>query len=172
MLTLNNLQSSTKGQKKKKRRGRGDASGRGTYSGRGLKGQNSRSGGPKPPGFEGGQTPLYKRLPKTRGFKSIKIPDQAVSLNNIDKFFKDQELITPKKLRAKSLIDNFQAPVKIIGNIKLKKAFIIQAHKFSAQAAESIKKAKGQANIIEIASGKPEPKPAKSKEKEGETKVK
>ena len=133
--------------KNKKRVGRGNSSGHGTYSGRGIKGQKSRSGRRKPrPGFEGGKMPLIRQIPKVRGmgYDSIHPKMQIVNVNDSDKKFKDQEIITPKKLQEKGLIDKIKPGVKILGDGELKKKLIIEDCKVSKGAKEKIEKAGGK----------------------------
>ena len=101
---------------KKTRVGRGIAAGKGKSAGRGTKGQKSRSGYNLPRKFEGGQTPLILRLPKVRGFKSDTNLSKIVSRNQINKYFKDNDIISPETLLAKGVIKSLRRPVKILGN--------------------------------------------------------
>lgn len=105
----------------RKRVGRGSGSGHGTYSGRGLKGQKARSGGNLRPGFEGGRMPLTRQLPKLRGFKSHRPKSQIVKLKDLEEAFKDGEVVSPKTLFEKRLIENPRGLVKILGGGKLTK---------------------------------------------------
>lgn len=128
--------------KSKKRVGRGPGSGMGTYSTRGLKGQNSRSGGGVRPGFEGGQTPLIKRIPK-RGFNSRKSIDfSIINVEDLNKF-KSGEKVTIKKLRQSGLAEN-KDKVKILGKGTIDKKLTVHAHMFSKSAKEKIEKAGGE----------------------------
>ena len=134
--------------KRRKYLGRGSSSGHGKTSTRGSKGQTSRAGRHFYLGFEGGQSPLIRKMPK-RGFVNIfKKEFQIVSLANIAKI--KETLINPELLKAKGLIKNEKKLVKILGNFDLKVAVTIQAHAFSKQAADRIKKAGGKPEIITI----------------------
>jgi large subunit ribosomal protein L15 len=128
--------------KSKKRVGRGPGSGMGTYSTRGLKGQNSRSGGGVREGFEGGQTPLIKRIPK-RGFNRVK--SYKVSVINVEKLnrFKNGEEITLDKLKQVGLVAK-RDRVKILGFGDMEKKLTVHAHDFSKSAKEKIEKAGGE----------------------------
>jgi large subunit ribosomal protein L15 len=132
-----------KGSRKgKKRVGRGPGSGMGTYSTRGLKGQNSRSGGGVREGFEGGQTPLIKRIPK-KGFNRVK--NYKVSIVNIEKLdrFKEGEEITLEKLRNAGLAGK-RDRIKILGRGSIDKKLLVHANEFSKSAVEKIEKAGGK----------------------------
>ena len=107
--------------KRTKRVGRGTGSGHGKTSGKGHKGQKARSGGTKRPGFEGGQMPLFMRIPKKRGFKSLK-PKASVSQKSLDKFKEGTE-ITKELLLKEGFVKNPKAKVKIVGSIGAKKKF-------------------------------------------------
>lgn len=132
--------------KKRKRVGRGPGSGHGKTSCRGHKGQNSRSGGGVKPGFEGGQMPLQRRLPK-RGFTNIF--QKTFSIVNVGSLEKLEESeITPEVLIKEGLVRKIQDGVKILGNGELTKAVTVKAHAFSASAKEKIEKAKGTAEVI------------------------
>lgn len=132
--------------KRSKRRGRGPGSGSGCTAGKGNKGQNARSGGGTPPGFEGGQMPLVRRLPK-RGFNNIfRITYSVVNLETVATHFANQDEIT--------LDDLYQLcgrgrPIKILGQGALDRTMIITAHTFSKTAAEKIMQAGGVANSLE-----------------------
>lgn len=129
----------------KKRLGRGPGSGVGTTAGRGNKGQNSRSGGGVRPGFEGGQLPLYRRLPR-RGFSNhpFKIEAVAVNLKDIDSRFNAGDEVSYEALVDKKLIKASAGYVKILGNGDITKAVTIQYLDISASAAEKIKAAGGK----------------------------
>ena len=132
--------------KKRKRVGRGPGSGHGKTSCRGHKGQNSRSGGGVKPGFEGGQMPLQRRLPK-RGFTNIF--QKTFSIVNVSSLEKLEETeITPEVLIKEGLVRKIQDGVKILGNGELTKAVTVKAHAFSASAKAKIEKAKGTAEVI------------------------
>ena len=130
-----------------KRVGRGIGSGTGKTSGKGHKGQNARSGGGVRPGFEGGQMPLYRRLPK-RGFKNI-FAKQYVSINveELNKF-EDGEEVTAETLLAKNIISKALDGVKILGRGELTKKVNVKVAKYSASAKEKIEKAGGKAEVM------------------------
>jgi large subunit ribosomal protein L15 len=132
-----------KGARKSKiRRGRGDASGYGSFSGRGCKGQNARSGGGVRVGFEGGQTPLLKRLPKLKGFKNVNRVDYTpVNLLKIEKNFEDGETVSEVTLYEKKIIRHTRNPIKILGNGVLTKKVTFENVAFSASAKEKAEKA-------------------------------
>jgi large subunit ribosomal protein L15 len=130
--------------KRRKRVGRGNSSGHGTYSCRGMNGQNSRTGGGTKPGFEGGQTPLYRKMPKLKGFKNVNhISFQAVNVGSLS-IFEENEEIDVAKLYEKKLISNKENPVKLLGDGEITKAFTIKIDKASASAKEKVAKAKGK----------------------------
>lgn len=135
------------GSKKTKRRGRGTASGQGKTGGRGQKGQNSRSGGGVRPGFEGGQMPLYRRLPK-RGFTNIFGKEFAiVNLESLNKF-EDGTVVTPELLLESGIVKKELDGIKILGNGELNKKLTIKATKFSKTAAEKIESSGGKVEVI------------------------
>ncbi len=143
---LFNLNKPKGAHKKRKYLGRGSGSGHGKTSTRGSKGQTSRAGRHFYLGFEGGQSPLIRKMPK-RGFVNIfKKEYQIVSLSSISKI-KDS-VINPELLADKGLIKDKDKPVKILGNTELKSAVTVTASAFSKQAAEKIKSAGGKAEII------------------------
>jgi len=132
---------------KSKRRGRGTGSGHGKTSCRGHKGQKARSGTKRRHGFEGGQMPLIRRIPK-RGFTSkSKISYQLVNLKDLAKF-KAESPVTPKELKAAGLIKDLKNPVKILGTGAIETALTISAHKFSNSAKEKLIKAGGKPELI------------------------
>jgi large subunit ribosomal protein L15 len=145
-MNLSDLAPAPGSRKKRKRVGRGPGSGHGKTSCRGHKGQNSRSGGGVKPGFEGGQMPLQRRLPK-RGFTNIF--QKTFSIVNVGSLEKLEESeITPEVLIKEGLVRKIQDGVKILGNGELTKALTVKAHAFSASAKEKIEKAKGTAEVI------------------------
>lgn len=147
-MNLHTLKPGKGSKKKKKRIGRGNASGHGTTAGRGTKGQLSTSGGGKGPGFEGGQLPLQRRLPRLPGFKNLfKKEYQVVNVENLEQFEENIE-INPQLLYEKRLVRKKNVPVKILGNGDLKKSLTVKAHAFSNKASEVIKKAGGKVDII------------------------
>ena len=132
----------------KKRVGRGRGSGHGKTSGRGQKGQLSRSGGGKGPGFEGGQTPLQMRLPKLPGFKNrFKKVFSLVNVSALERF-DDGAVIDPAALLAGGLIKKTGVPVKILGDGELKKKLTVKAAGFTATAREKIEAAGGQVEVL------------------------
>ncbi len=131
----------------KKRLGRGVGSGLGKTSGKGQKGQNSRSGGGVRPGFEGGQIPLFQRLPK-RGFNNVNRKEYAVvNLLDLEKF-EDGSKITLETYFESGLVKNAKNGIKILGEGALTKKLTVQAHKFSASAAKAIEAAGGTVEVI------------------------
>jgi len=130
-----------------KRIGRGTGSGWGKSAGKGMKGQNSRSGGGTRPGFEGGQMPLYRRIPK-RGFTNIFAKEYACI--NVDRLniFEDGTMITPELLLERRVIRKLYDGVKILGNGNLEKSLTVSATKFSKAAAEKIEAAGGKVEVI------------------------
>ena len=131
----------------RKRVGRGPGSGLGKTSGRGQKGQNARSGGGVRPGFEGGQTPLARRLPK-RGFTNINRKEYAVvNVEDLNRF-EDGTVVTPALLKEVGLVRKELNGVKILGNGELTKKLNVKAAKFSKSAVEAIEKAGGKAEVL------------------------
>ena len=130
-----------------KRIGRGQGSGQGTTAGRGMNGQNSRSGGGVRLGFEGGQMPLYRRLPK-RGFNNKWAKEFAeVNVKDLNRF-EDGAVVDANALLEKGLIGKALDGVKVLGNGELEKKLTVKAAKFSKSAAEKIEKAGGRAEVI------------------------
>jgi large subunit ribosomal protein L15 len=137
-----------KGQRHKKRRlGQGMGTGRGKYSGRGAKGAKSISGYSKMRGFEGGQMPLHRRLPK-RGFTNIFHKEYAiVNVGALEKLEGDN--FTPESLKAAGVVKKMGAGLKILGNGELTRKISVQAHVYSKSALDKIQKAGGSAGVIE-----------------------
>ena len=130
-----------------KRLGRGVGSGLGKTSGKGHKGAKARSGGGKRPGFEGGQMPLVRRLPK-RGFNNIFAKRlEAVNLSALEKF-EDGATVSASDLLEKGILSKCEYGVKILGNGELTKKLTVRANAFSASAKEKIEKAGGKAEVI------------------------
>ena len=147
-MKLHELERNIKATGKKKRVGRGSGSGLGKTSGRGQKGQKARSGGSINPVFEGGQLPLYRRLPK-RGFTNGKFRTRYAVINLKDlNVFENGTLVTPALLKAKGIIKNQLDGIKILGEGKLEKNLTIQANKFSTTALEKIKESGSKAEVI------------------------
>ena len=148
MFRQNNLSPSPGSKRPKKRVGRGDGSGHGTYSGRGCKGQKSRSGYKIRPGFEGGQLPLIKRLPRKRGFVNIfRIEYSIVNLDKLNMFESGSE-VTPEKLAAAGVIKSLRHPVKILADGDINHPLSVKANKFSTSAKAKIEAAGGTAEEV------------------------
>lgn len=131
-----------------KRLGRGTGSGQGTTAGRGHDGQNSRSGGGVRPGFEGGQMPIYRRLPK-RGFTNIFAKKfTIVNLSDLNDRFEDGAEITPVSLIESGLINRLNDGIKVLGNGNLDKKLTVKANKFSKSAIEKIEANGGKVEVI------------------------
>lgn len=146
-MKLHELKAPVGATKAPKRKGRGTGSGNGTTAGRGMNGQNSRSGGGTRLGFEGGQMPLYRRLPK-RGFTNIwkkEFIGVNVSALNI---FEDGATVTVEMLTNSGLAKGVADGIKILGNGTLEKKITVQAHKFSKAAIEKIEALGGKAEVI------------------------
>ena len=147
-MKLHELQRNIGATHEKKRVGRGSGSGLGKTSGRGQKGQKARSGGSINPVFEGGQLPLYRRIPK-RGFTNAKFKTVYAVINLSDlNVFEDGTVVTPALLKDTGLVKNQLDGIKVLGNGKLEKKITIQASKFSASALEKIKEAGSKAEVI------------------------
>ena len=142
-MKLHELQYTEGARKTRKRVGRGTSSGTGKTAGRGQKGQGARSGGGKKPGFEGGQTPLFMRLPK-RGFTNFnKLEYAIVNLDQLNTF-EAGTVVCPKAGLIKKELDG----VKVLGNGTLEKAITVKAHKFSKSALAAIEAAGGKTEVI------------------------
>lgn len=147
-ISLNTLKPAKGSTHKKKRVGRGPGSGLGKTAGRGEKGQKSRSGYSRKVGFEGGQMPLHRRLPK-RGFTNIfKKRWLEISLAALDQNFNADEEITPDVLHTRGLIKKAKHDVVVLGNGELSKPLRVSAHRFTKSAREKIEKAGGA--VVEI----------------------
>ena len=146
-MKLHELQATEGSRSKDYRRGRGIGSGNGKTAGKGHKGQNARSGGGVALGFEGGQMPLWRRLPK-RGFKNVNRVEYAVvNVSDLNKF-DEGTVVTSALLKEVGLIGKEYHGVKILGKGKLEKKLTVQAAKFSKSAEEAIKNAGGSAEVI------------------------
>ena len=147
-MRLENLTFTPGSRLKHYRKGRGIGSGNGKTAGKGHKGQNARSGGGTRLGFEGGQLPLYRALPK-RGFKNVNRKVYAVvNVGDLEAKFEAGAVITPADLVEKRLVTKEYDGVKILGNGKLSKAFTVQANKFSQSAQQAIEAAGGKIEVI------------------------
>jgi large subunit ribosomal protein L15 len=147
MLSINTLKPAPGANRKNKRVGRGMGSGHGKTATRGYNGQWSRAGARMRPGFEGGQMPLYRRLPK-RGFTQV-FRKEYIPVN-LEKLvgFETGAQITPEVLKEAGIIKNLRDAIKILGVGELKNAIHVRAHKFSKSAAEKIQKAGGVIEVI------------------------
>ena len=146
-MKLHELEYTEGSRKEKFRVGRGIGSGNGKTAGKGTKGQNSRSGGGVRLGFEGGQNPLYRRLPK-RGFNNINRLDYAIVNVEALNRFEEGTNVTPALLKEVGLVRKEYDGVKILGNGKVEKALKVSAHKFSKAAEEAIKNAGGTTEVL------------------------
>ena len=146
--TLNTLKSNTGSRKKKLRKGRGIAAGQGASCGFGMRGQKSRSGRPTRPGFEGGQMPLYRRVPKLKHFEIIN--QKSFSIVNLSKLseFEDSEIVNIDSLVKKKVLFKPKFPLKVLGNGEVKAKLKVQAHAFTKVAKEKIEAAGGSCEII------------------------
>jgi len=147
-MKLHELRPSEGAFKSNKRVGRGTGSGLGKTSGKGHKGQNARSGGGVRPGFEGGQLPLFRRLPK-RGFSNamFKIEYATINVSDLEKF-EDGAVVTPEILKEMGILKKQLAGVKVLGNGNLTKKLTVKASKFSKSAIEKIESIGGKAEVI------------------------
>ena len=147
-MKLNSIHPADGATKTRKRVGRGPGSGTGKTAGRGENGQKSRSGYSRKAGFEGGQLPLYRRLPK-RGFTNarFKVEYAVINLDDLNKF-EDGAVVTPEILKEMGLLKNQLCGVKVLGNGKLNKKLTVKAHKFSASALAAIEKSGGKVEVI------------------------
>ncbi|GGG29332.1 50S ribosomal protein L15 [Lysinibacillus alkalisoli] len=146
-MKLHELKPSVGSRKERNRVGRGIGSGNGKTSGKGHKGQKARSGGGVRPGFEGGQNPLYRRLPK-RGFTNINRKEYAIVNLEVLNRFEDGAEVTPAALVETGIVSKEKAGIKVLGNGTLEKKLTVKAHKFSASAKEAIENAGGQTEVI------------------------
>ena len=146
--TLNSLKPNTGSRQKKLRKGRGIAAGQGASCGFGMRGQKSRSGRPTRPGFEGGQMPLYRRVPKLKHFEIIN--QKRFSVINLEKLnkFNDDEVVNLDSLVKKGLLFKPKFPLKILGNGNIKVKLKVEAHSFTDSAKEKIEAAGGSCNVL------------------------
>jgi len=146
-MKLHELRPAAGSTKNRKRIGRGTASGQGTTAGRGMNGQNSRSGGGVRPGFEGGQMPLFRRLPK-RGFNNFTRKHWTiVNVETLNKF-EDGTEITPEMLLETGVVSKLNYGLKILGDGELTKKLTVKANKFTQSAITKIEAAGGKAEVI------------------------
>jgi large subunit ribosomal protein L15 len=146
-MKLHELKPAEGSRKERKRLGRGIGSGQGKTAGKGHKGQNARSGGGVRLGFEGGQTPLYRRLTK-RGFTNISRKEYAiVNLDALNRFVEGTE-VTPELLIETGVVSSEKAGIKVLAKGTLEKKLTVKAHKFSSAAKEAIEAAGGNTEVI------------------------
>ncbi len=134
--------------KDRKRVGRGDGSGSGTYSGRGCKGQKSRSGFRMRPGFEGGQLPIIKRLPRKRGFVNVFRKEYSVVKLGALNIFETGSEVTPEKLVASGVVKSLRWPIKILADGDINHPLTVKADKFSTAAKTKLEAAGGKAEEV------------------------
>ncbi len=148
MTTLNSLKPNNGSRKKKLRKGRVIAAGQGASCGFGMRGQKSRSGRPTRPGFEGGQMPLYRRVPKLKHFQIIN--QKSYSIINLSKLndFKENDTVNIDSLVKKGLLFKPKYPLKVLGNGEIKVKLNVEAHAFTKSAKEKIEKLGGSCEII------------------------
>jgi len=162
-IKLHELKPAEGSRKTRNRVGRGIGSGNGKTAGRGHKGQNARSGGGVRPGFEGGQMPIYRRLPK-RGFKNVWAKKYAeVNVETLNRF-EENAVVDPVSLIEIGILKNVLDGVRILGNGELKKKLTVKAHGFTKSAEEKIKAAGGTVELIEKAQPESEEKVSVKKE--------
>ena len=146
-MNLETLKAPAGSTRSRKRRGRGNATGQGKTGGRGMNGQKQRSGGGVRLGFEGGQMPLYRRLPK-RGFTNIFATTYAiVNVDDLNRFEAGTE-VTPELLKEQGLIKKLYDGVKVLGDGEVKNSLTVKASKFSKTAKEKIEAAGGKAEVV------------------------
>ncbi len=146
-MRLHDLRPASGSTKNRKRVGRGTGSGLGTTAGRGMNGQNSRSGGGVRPGFEGGQMPLFRRLPK-RGFTNRNKKQWAIVNIEALNAFENETVITPELLIESGLVKKLNDGLKILGDGALEKKLTVKADKFTQSAISKIEAAGGKAEVI------------------------
>lgn len=148
-MKLHDLRPDEGATKKRKRVGRGRGSRRGKTAGRGTKGQNARSGGGVPLGFEGGQLAFIRRLPKMRGFVNrFKVVYTPVNLDNLNERFEAEAQVTPESLYDSGLLGNQGKPVVVLGRGDVDKALHLKVHRISKSAQEKIEAAGGSIEIL------------------------
>jgi large subunit ribosomal protein L15 len=147
-MDLSNLKPSQGSKHSKKRVGRGHGTGQGTQAGRGHKGAQSRSGYKFKRGFEGGQMPLHRRVPK-RGFhNAFRVEYSVVNLDALSERFDAGTVVTPELLRERGLVHGERLQIKVLGRGEMAKKLTVRAHKFSGKAAEKIAAAGGAAEVL------------------------
>ncbi len=147
-MDLSSLRPAPGAVKKRKRVGRGPGSGHGKTSARGHKGRGARSGGNTPPGYEGGQMPLQRRLPKFGFHNPFRREFSIVNIGQLEKHFEAGAVVDGEALRTSGLVRNLKLPIKVLADGTLTKALTVKAHKFSAAAVERLQAAGGTAEVI------------------------
>ena len=148
-MNLSNLKPAEGSKHSKKRVGRGQGTGQGVQAGRGHKGAQSRSGYSFKRGFEGGQMPLHRRVPK-RGFHNpFRVEYAVVNLDTLAEVFEAGSSVTPELLRERGLVRKAKSKIKVLGRGDITKKLTVQAHKFSGKAAEKIAAAGGSAEVLQ-----------------------
>jgi len=151
LVRQNNIAPAPGSRRASRRVGRGDGSGKGTYSGRGCKGQKSRAGYKMRPGFEGGQLPLIKRLPRKRGFTNIfRTEYSTVKVGTLNAFDAGSE-VTPEKLVEAGIVKSLKNPIKILADGDIDRSLTVRANKFTASARAKIEAAGGTVEEVEHA---------------------
>lgn len=148
MLKLNELKPALGAKRTAKRIGRGPGSGNGCTAGKGNNGDGARSGSREKFYFEGGQTPLTRKIPKRGFFNPFRVEFQIVNIGILESLENEGKEITVDFLYEKGLIHDVEKPVKVLGDGELKKSLVIKAHSFSKAAKEKIEKAKGKAEVV------------------------
>jgi large subunit ribosomal protein L15 len=147
-MDLSTLRPAPGATKKRKRLGRGPGSGHGKTAGRGHKGRGARAGGNTPPGYEGGQMPLQRRLPK-RGFHNpFRKEFHIINLGQLETRFDAGAVVDAEALRAKGLVRNLTLPIKVLADGELNKALTVKADRFSAAARQRLEAAGGRAEVL------------------------
>jgi large subunit ribosomal protein L15 len=147
-MQLNDLFPAPESRKNRKRVGRGNGSGHGSTAGRGDKGQNSRAGGGKGPGFEGGQNPLHMRMPKLGGFKNRNRVEYAVvNVSRLEELYAAGETVDVDSLFAKGVIKSKTTPVKVLGDGEITKALTVKIDKVSGPARAKVEAAGGTVDL-------------------------
>ncbi|HSK46426.1 MAG TPA: 50S ribosomal protein L15 [Coriobacteriia bacterium] len=147
-MQLNDLFPAPESRKNRKRVGRGNGSGHGSTAGRGDKGQNSRAGGGKGPGFEGGQNPIHMRMPKLGGFKNRNRVEYAViNVGRLEELYGAGDTVDVDSLFAKGVIKAKTVPVKVLGDGELTKALTVKIDKVSAPARAKVEAAGGTVDL-------------------------
>lgn len=148
-MQINDLFPAPGSRKSRKRVGRGNGSGHGSTAGRGDKGQNSRAGGGKGPGFEGGQNPMHMRLPKLPGFKNRnRVEYDVVNVSRLDALYVDGETVSPETLVEKGVIKSIAVPVKVLGDGDITKKLTVRIEKVSGSARTKIEAAGGTVEAL------------------------